>query len=357
MAQRSMGYDQVSSITPTRTFMLVVDESLNPFTKEPKVSDRYHRYTSIQLKDGRWFNTTARKDATQAIYFSYARLIDKTIKEMVQAEARKLQNYWHAKVPQYFNRRSYGMFFSKKGYGRRTYKYKRQSRSVRSVKGVYTGKFKNGPFITGPHDDFLYRTRGSPIPKKYTNRQQFAGRHRTGQLRRALEVKNLSVSGCTLHVKPCYASTGRRVDYVKILMYGASGRYGHPYVPEFDRRIKARNGYWRGISDMYWKRWQLDFQKKVREANVRLHNRISEYLVKMKVLEKRDINRVYRRSKAQKDINIEQKKKRTRKGISGRQVVPNSPYNKGRVGKSYGGRNKYIKRTPWNYNSNPFTHF
>ncbi|MFA5760189.1 MAG: hypothetical protein WC877_00240 [Dehalococcoidales bacterium] len=347
------GLDPLHSLIPVRDFVLTVDVNLLPFTTNPKKG-----FTSVQMKNGMWFNTRSRKPATKDLHLQYAKMIDAHIKELVQAEARKLQNYWKAKIPHFFNRRAYGMFFSKQGYGKRLYNYTRQKKGWRPVKYPF-GKMKvfKGPLIGG---DYLFDTRGTAIKKKYTHRQQFAGRHRSGQLRRALEVKGLSNRGCNLHVKPCYASTGRRVDYVRILMYGVSSRYGNPYVPEFDRRIKTPFGVWHGISDMYWKRWQFNFQMQVKIANDRLNRKITKYLVEMETLRKSDA-RIVLNQKSSKKTELDAKKddKKSRKGKSGTPVTPNSPYNKGRVGKTgtrnrLGTRNRYTKRTPWNYYSNPY---
>lgn len=338
----------LSSIVPTREFRLIVDPVLLPFADAPRKG-----YSSFQVSGGKWFNTRARLPATKSLQLQYAKAIDKHIKDLVQAEARKLQNFWRSKIPQFFNRRSYGMFFSKKNYPERTYKYKRQTKGTKPVKVSYERSMKkfSGPYIRG---DYLWKTRGSPIEKKYTNRQQFSGRTRTGQLRRALEPKNVTVAGCKLVVKPCYASTGKRVDYVNVLMTGAHAQWGRPYVPEMDRRIKAKSGRWGGISPMYWRRWQFEFQKQVEISNQRLHNRILEYLTKMKVYNKADAGRIYRGSRRDKEITKENARRKSRKGTAGGTYVPNSPYNKTRSGKSYGSRSNNIKRTPWEYDRNPY---
>ena len=330
----------------------MVSEDLIPYTKQ-----RRSGYNSFQTADGLWFNTKARVPVSQTLRYEYANQIAIKIKELVVSESRKLQNDWYRGIPEYFNRRAFGMYFNKRGYSgnSRPRKFSRQSGRFRRRKRGSVPREMSGPFI-GPAN-YLYNTRGKAIEKKYTEgRRQFPGRTRTGQLRRALTVTDISFSGCLLFVKPCYSSTGGKVDYVNILMSGAGPKSGHPYIPELDRRIK-KNGVWRGISRTYWMRWQKYFQMKVMAANARLHKRISDMLVQMKVMEQRDIARAAKGSKKEKELTAIETERKSRKAKTG-PVTPDSPYDKHRDEDGYGS----VKRDPQVYANkygtfNPFKPF
>ena len=306
----------------TRSFYLIVSEDLLPFSQEPKKG-----FNSFKMMDGTYFNTRARLPTSMALRKEYAEQINLKIKDLVMSEARKLQQDWYKGVPQYFNRRSYGMYFRKGGYpsNRRPKRTKGNRRFRRGNKKPHN--MNSGPFIGDAK--YLWDTQGRSIEAKYTaNRRQFPGRNSTGQLRRALAVTDLSSMGCLLFVKPCHAATGRRVDYVAILMRGA-GAKANPYVPEIDRRVKVKGGRWRGIKQSYWLRWQHYFMKKVDKANERLHNRIIQMLTQMKVLEQQDLARLHRGSKIKKnisDVEAERKQRTVRYGP----VTPDSPYNRAR---------------------------
>lgn len=201
---------------------------------------------------------------------------------------------------------------------------------------------ESGPFIG--HDRYLYETRGSAIEAKFTKRRQFPGRNSTGQLRRALMVSEISSMGCLLFVRPCYAATGKKVDYVTVLMKGAKERDGHPYIPALDRRVKVKGKKWGGIAQTYWLRWQHYFMKKVEMANARLHTRITQMLTQMKVLQQQDLNRVYKRREGGRNITAIEAERETRKVRYG-PVTPDSPYNKTRNSLGEGS----YKRDPQTY--------
>lgn len=263
-------------MTNTRTFYLEVDESLIPLTKSKRKG-----FNSIQMSNGMFFNTKARLSGSQTIQFSYAVEAQKFIMEAIKAEIRSLQRFWYTMSPRYFNRRTHGMYY----YG--------TTQTAR------------------PHG-FLRST--ASFRKEFTHRKpQFKGRQRTGQLRRALIPKEVNINGAILYVRPCYASTGHSIDYVNILITGASAKWGTPYNPLLDRRVKSPHGIWRGISPRYWAMWQAVFQKRVRESNARLNVKIEKYLIANKIMEKRDIKRVSAASSKQKDIKRIQEEGITRK--------------------------------------------
>ena len=306
-----------------------------------------------------WFNTRARVPISQTLQFEYAQMVSTKIKEIIAGEARKLQMEWYKGIPEYFNRRAYGMYFSKKGYphGRRPTSYRRQSGRFRRKRGVLPNGM-GGPFIGGPNSKYLYNSRGTAIGKdKIKGRRQFPGRTHTGQLRRALSVVDMSVLGCELYVKPCYSSTGGKVDYVAILMKGSMGKSDHPYIPELDRRIYMPGRKWGGVKQSYWIRWQHYFDKRVEMANKRLHDRISKLILDMKIMEQTDISRVMAGSKKKLNITRAEEERRSRKKVSG-PIVPNSPYDEKRDFMDYGN----IKRDPQVYINkygkfNPFKEF
>lgn len=316
----------MSKSTPTRTFYLEVADDLIPFTKDPKKG-----FKSFKTQDGLYFNTRARVPVSQTLQFEYANQIGLKIKELINAEARKLQSEWYRGIPNYFNRRAFGMYFRPEGYPKNKRPKKLRGGGKRFKRRPGDKPHRGaGPFI-GPRD-YLYKTRGKAIEKKYTNRKQFAGRTHTGQLRRALIITDLTVGGCMLLVRPCYASTGKGVDYVNILMKGSKGRTGHPYIPALDRRIKNPGARWRGIRQSYWLRWQAHFMAKVDSANARLHQRLSQMMVQMQILQAQDIRRAVAGSKKEKNLTAIEAEKKARKEKANK-VVPDSKYNKTRDGK------------------------
>ena len=262
----------------TRVFYLFVDESLVPFTKSPRKG-----YTSIQLSNGTFFNTRSRLAGSQLVQYSYAAESERFINEALQVEIKNLQQFWYTNIPRYFNRRSFGRYFP--------------NQMLRS-----THSFR----------------------KEFTNRPQYRGRGRTGQLRRALIPKNTTLYGTQLYVRPCYAATGHNVDYVNILLKGALPRWGHPYVPSLDRRIKRDKGLWRGITNRYWAEWQVVFERKLNECNIRLNAKIEKYMLENKILQRQDIKRVSAASSKQKNITNIQEQTTTRKS---RTTVYKSGYN------------------------------
>lgn len=339
----------------TRSFFLDVPDDMVPFTKSPRKG-----FNTFKMSDGTFFNTRARIPAVQAAQYAHAELVSQKIKELVNSEAKRLQRDWYQGVPKFFNRRAFGMYFSKKDYprGRRVQKYKRQTGRFRRVKGRIP-RTMDGPFITGKDDNYLKRTEGSAIEEKYTKgRRQFPGRARTGQLRRALMITDLTVGGCTLFVRPCYAETGKSVDYVNVLMRGAKPKPGHPYIPELDRRISINGRIWRGIKQSYWLTWQRYFSRKVKEANDRIFAKVSIMLTEMRILEQRDLGLIRRGSKKHLNITQIEAERKSRKVKYG-PVVPDSPYERNRssVG-NYGN----VKRDPQVYYNkqgpfNPFLPF
>jgi hypothetical protein len=343
----------MSKPTATRSFYLVVSEDLVPFTQEKRKG-----FNSFKMQNGMWFNTKARIPASQALQLDYANMVSLKIKELIVAEARKLQHDWYIGVPEYFNRRAYGMYFRKSGYAKnaRPKKFARQSGRFRRRNKAFRPHQMSGPFIGD--EKYLYRTKGKAIEKKYTqNRRQFPGRMHTGQLRRSLSVTDITADGCLLFVKPCYSSTGGKIDYVNVLMHGARVRSGHPYIPELDRRIKMRNQKWRGIKQSYWLRWQAYFQLKVEATNARLHKRVMDMIAKMGILQQSDLAKVRSGSKKEKNITKDEATRKSRKSKTG-PVTPDSPYDKHRDISGYG----TVKRDPQVYRNkygpfNPFKEF
>lgn len=244
---------------PTRSFFISINESLSPFTKEKRKG-----FTSFQMGNGLWFNTKARLEQSQAVQLEVAKAVEKYINDLIVAESRKLQQFWYNNTPKYFNRRSLGMYY-------------------------YRGN--RGGLISSAR-----RFRG-----KYKNKQQYPRRQSSGQLRRALVVKNKNQYGCELYVTPCISRNGKPVDYVTILMNGApSGP--NPYIPILDKRIRIPGKFWRGIPKAYWAMWQAVFEKQVNEANKRINAKVEQYLLKIKVIEKQDIRRALTGVKKEKTI-------------------------------------------------------
>lgn len=324
--------------TPTRQFFLEVPDELIPVSKDPKKG-----FTSFKTSDGLFFNTRARLPASKVLQYEMAEMTSLKIKELIAAEARKLQEDWKRGVPRYFNRRAYGMYFRKKGYFRRTSPLKFRGRKL-NRRGT-SHDMNSGPF-TGPAY-YLYKTRGRAIEAKYTTgRQQFPGRTSTGQLRRALLVTDVTIGGCTLIVRPCYAATGNKIDYVNILMNGAR-RHSAPYVPAIDRRIKTQAGTWKGIRQSYWLNWQKVFIEKVNIANKRLRTRIEELLIRLKVIERSDLRVIFSGARKTKKLTALETEAKSRRSTKGLPIVPGSTYNKTRDGK-YWAEGSY-KRDPQVY--------
>jgi hypothetical protein len=317
----------MTTYTATRVFYLEVADDLLPFTKTPKKG-----FNTYKMQDGLYFNTKARISGAQALQYQYAQMVKLQIEELLAAESRKLQSIWYKGIPTYFNRRAYGMYFRKHKYppGKRPRKFAKQSGRFRRKRGTFARNMETGPFI-GPRS-YLKETEGHRISSRYTNRRQFPGRTRTGQLRRALIVTDMSPGGCTLLVKPCYAETGGKIDYVNILMKGAHSRIGHPYIPEFDRRIKMPNRVWRGIKSTYWMDWQRHFEVYVNQANDRIHAKVTELFLKLKILEQNDLALIRRGSRKEKKITAIEAERKSRKAKTG-PIVPDSPYNRTRDGK------------------------
>jgi len=244
-----------------RSFTLSVDPSIIPITREKKKG-----YNAIQLNNGMYFNTRAQLTGSQIVQLTYLQNIEKFIKDQINVESRKLQQFWYQNVNKYFNRRAYGMFY-------------------------YRG---NRSGLLGS----TRRFRG-----KYSNRQQYRRREHTGQLKRALTIRSKNLYGCELYVRPCYAKSGKPVDYVNILINGA-GPKPKPYIPRLDKRINIPGKMWRGISRSYWAIWQSVFEKQVNQANIRLNTKIENYLIANKILERKDIKRVSAGARKTKDITL-----------------------------------------------------
>jgi hypothetical protein len=267
---------------PTRTFVIQLNESIVPFTKYKKKG-----FNGFQLSNGLWFNTRARITGSQIVQMEHARNLERMINELINGEARKLQNFWFTHVNKYFNRRSLGMHYY---------------RGSRSGLIASTRSFRG----------------------RYTRRQQFKRREHTGQLRRALIIKNKSLFGCELFVRPCYAKTGSPVDYVNILMRGARAK-PKPYIPILDKRINIPGRYWRGISSSYWAIWQAVFEKQVKAANTRINQRIEQYVISNKIIEKTDIRRARDVSPLQKKVTTIRKEAAIRPTTS--TYIKSSPFN------------------------------
>jgi hypothetical protein len=85
--------------------------------------------------------------------------------------------------------------------------------------------------------------------------------------------------GARLFVYPCYSHGDySSEDYVTFLIAGASMRAGNHYVPSLNKRVKG--GLWGGISASYWTRWQIVFNREVKNTQKRLNIRITEYVQK-----------------------------------------------------------------------------
>ena len=245
-----------------RTFLLQVNEGLLPLTKQ-----KMRGYNGFQLSNGMWFNTRARVEGSQIVQIEYMRNFNKYINDIITSEARRLQQFWNQNVNKYFNRRAFGMFYYNVGNTHRLNIHKKFNRK--------------GQFL------------------RY--KQQYGRREHTGQLKRALIIKNQSLEGCELYVRPCYAKSGTPIDYVNVLVQGA--RPGpNPYIPSLDKRINIPGKYWNGISRNYWATWQSAFEKQVRDANTRMNLRIEQYLLDKGHMEQRDRGRALRVSPLKKDI-------------------------------------------------------
>lgn len=253
----------------TRTFYLSVNPWITPITRQ-----KIKGYNGLQLNDGSWFNISARIPGSQIVQIEYLRNYEKFVNDLLIGEARRLQQFWYQNVNKYFNRRAFGMYYYRGGRG-----------------------------------GFLGASRR--FRKKYTNRSQYRKREHTGQLKRALIVKSKSNSMVELYVRPCYAKTGRPVDYVNILIRGATPKT-NPYIPVLDKRVNKPGSYWHGISPAYWAMWQAVFEKQITNANNRINNRIREYIISKKIMEARDMGRAARVSKVKKDITTLSEEVRSR---------------------------------------------
>ncbi|MFA5760466.1 MAG: hypothetical protein WC877_01735 [Dehalococcoidales bacterium] len=252
-------------MSPTRTFKLEINPGILPFTKE-----KMKGYSGIQLSNGTWFNTKARVPGSQMVQVEYLRNFEKYIKDAIIVESRRLIQFWYTNINKYFNRRAYGMYY-------------------------YRGN--KGGLLSATR-----RFRG-----RYSNKQQYRRREHTGQLKRALVLKEHNLTSATLYVKPCYAKSGHPVDYVNILMNGATAR-PKPYIPVLDKRINIPGKYWRGISRSYWATWQAVFDKQVNAANTRLNRKIEQYVIDKKIMERKDMRKARQSSKITKEIvNIREK--------------------------------------------------
>ena len=246
-------------VASTRTFILTVNEGILPISRQKKPG-----FNAIQRRDGTYFNTKARIVGSQMVQMEYMTNFDKFINDAITTEARHLQQFWYNNVNKYFNRRAFGMYY-----------YHSNTALLFSIR----------------------RFRG-----KYSNRKQFKRREHTGQLKRALTIRNKNTYGCELYVRPCYAKTGVPVDYVNILMNGARPQ-PKPYIPTLDRRVSIKGKYWGGISRSYWATWQSVFEKQVRAANTRLNHKIEQYVVSQGIMERKDMRRAAAVSPLKKEIS------------------------------------------------------
>lgn len=167
--------------------------------------------------------------------------------KLVNKEAQRLLKYWYDNVNLYFNRRATGARYSRGRY---------------RSKGPQRGKVST-PYIAN-------------------------SRQHTGQLRRSLTIRSVTVYGADLYARRVHAKTNN-ADYIEILMHGAMARRG-AYVPSLDLRVKR--GVWRGISSQYWRNWQVAFQKQVHLAEARINADIEKYVAKMNILTPKEIRAV-----------------------------------------------------------------
>lgn len=242
-----------------RTFLLMVDPSLLPFTlaKTPMRGYTQHRtktgyYVSIgtQFGRGKYGKKTPEEIAMirqakfDALEVAVATINQHIMKEVFR-ESERLIQYWFTNVDQYFNRSSHLRYYPSKIIG-----YKR-TKHVTRPKG---------------NEDI---NRRRPPHKMST---------KSYQLRHALHIETMNAFGSRLFVYPCYSrSKGYgTVDYVNILILGAPEKFGNHYVPSINKRI--RGGSWGGISARYWTVWWKVFNQEVQRSQDRLNKYVRQYV-------------------------------------------------------------------------------
>lgn len=229
---------------PTRDFTL----NVNPLVFHSKPSsdagvNSYQVGRNVYFYMSKSYKLAESRDAHQKI----VNMMSAHIIQLVNKEAQRLLKYWYDNVNLYFNRRAYG---------------------ARYFHGTYRGRTKQ---------------RGRVKTDYIANSRQH-----TGQLRRSLTIRSVTVYGADLYARRVHAKTNN-ADYIEILMHGASAHRGM-YVPQFDLRVKR--GIWGGITPQYWRNWQTAFQKQVHLAEARVNADIEKYVTKMGILTPKELKAI-----------------------------------------------------------------
>lgn len=223
----------------TRNFEIKVNESINLFEFINSNKPRNKNYYYDQQGSAYKFNGNVMNQ--QAVY---------KVMHLIEAEVKKtainLKYYWRKQIPQYFNRRSHGLY-------------------------------------TSPIE--LFNSIGHRMDKKlwqqYKNQPYTTQRGSSHQLENALEITKISVDGAQFYVVPCMSHDGR--DYVEFLIEGRP-EGGPPYHPSEDKRFYSRadrqyGNEWGGISDLYWAAWQAQFIRVLNQNENLMNEHIHKILV------------------------------------------------------------------------------
>jgi len=229
---------------PTRDFTLNVNPLIFHAAPSPdKTIISYQVGRNVYFYMSKSYKLAETKEAHQKI----VNMMSAHIIQLVNKEAQRLLKYWYDNVNLYFNRRAYGVRYNRGRY---------------RARGPQRGKVST-PYIAN-------------------------SRQHTGQLRRSLTIRSISVYGAELYARRVHAKTNN-ADYIEILMNGAMAHQG-AYTPILDLRVKR--GVWRGISPQYWRNWQVAFQKQIHLAEARVNADIEKYVTKMGILTPKELKAI-----------------------------------------------------------------